>query len=173
MQKNQIKQEINKLLKLLDNIRVSHEQFINYEINKLINEVVGINNDLTLTDSTDYFSDIFKYFITSRRNKNLYQFLKDSFNQYNIILDVVINLNKLLDKPIKRVLTLEEIKQKEMLTIKDVELIYGYSKFAQKGYRSRIRHPLAHHKPSRRSKSANTKVYYKKKELEDWINNFL
>lgn len=60
-----------------------------------------------------------------------------------------------------------------MLSIKEVESLYGVSKTQQQDFRGRLRNPLTYHKQSTKSKSANTKVYYKRNELEDWMENFL
>ncbi len=68
---------------------------------------------------------------------------------------------------------LEKIQIKIFLDIKDVETLYGFSKTQQQGFRSRLRNPLPYIKESTKSKSANTKVQYKKQELENWIDNFL
>ena len=167
----EIKTEVQKLLKLLDSIKQTKENFLDYEINKMISECVGSNN--VSNDSTDYISDNFKMIIASKGNHNLHQFQKNLFNQYQVILDVVINLNNLLDKPIKKVQSLEEMQHKKMLSIKEVESLYGVSKTQQQGFRGRLKNPLPYHKQSTKSKSTNTKVYYKRSELEDWMENFL
>lgn len=167
----EIKKEVQKLLKLLESIRQTQKGFIDYEINKMISDTIGKNN--VSDDSTDYLGDNFKMIIASKGNHNLHKFQKHLFAQYQTILDIAINLNKLIDKPIKKIQSLEELQHKKLLSINDVELLYDFSKTQQQNYRGRLKNPLPHHKESTKSKSANTKVYYKKKELEDWIDNFL
>lgn len=117
--------------------------------------------------------DTLKSIVGSYGNKYLYTFHKNFIGQYQSILNVAINLNKLLDKPIKKVQSLEEIQHKKMLSVLEVELLYGFSKTQQQGFRGRLKNALPHHKQSTKSKSANTKVYYKKNEIDDWIGNFL
>ena len=167
----EIKNEVQKLLELLESIKQTQNDFIDYEINKMISDTAG--SDSISNDSTDYLSDSFKIIIASKGNQNLHQFQKDLFRQYQTILDITINLNQLLEEPIKKVQSIEELKQKTMLSIKEVEVIYGFSKSSQQGFRGRLKNSLPHHKSSTKSKSANTKVYYKRKELDDWIANFL
>lgn len=168
---NKIKTEIQKLQYILDEIKQCHINFVDFEINKLIHETSGVDiNDEV--EKVDYLSDNFKVLIASKGNKNLHKFQKNLIHQFEIILDVIINLNKLLDKPIKKIQSIEEIKQKELLSIKEVEQLFGISKTQQQGLRSRLKTPLPHHKQSTKSKSANTKVYYKKNELEEWFKNY-
>lgn len=167
----EMKKEVQKLLKLLETIKQTQNHFIDYEINKMINNAVG--NDNISNDSTDYLGNDFKMIIASKGNQNLHQFQKNLFSQYKTILNVTVNLNKLLEEPVKRVQSLEELQYKKLLSIKDVEYLYGFSKTQQQGFRGRLKNSLPHHKESTKSKSANTKVYYKKKELDDWIDNFL
>lgn len=170
----EIKNEIQKLLELLEHIKSEHNDFINYEINKILVDASGgnIQNDENFKENID-FGDKFKLILASRGNENLHIFQKNLIKNHQTILDIAINLNKLLDKPIKKVQSLEEIQHKKLLSIKEVEELYGFSKTQQQNYRSRLKNPLPRHKESTKSKSANTKVYYKKEELDDWIDNFL
>ena len=167
----EIKKEVQKLLNLLESVRKVQQDFIDYEINKMISDCIG--NNSVADESTNFLGDDFKMIIASKGNRNLRQFQKNLFSQYQTILGIAINLNKLLDKPIQKVQSLEEIQHKKLLSIKEVEELYGFSKTQQQNYRGRLKNPLPHRKESTKLKSANTKVYYNKKELDNWIDNFL
>lgn len=165
-----IKTEIQKLLTLLNYIKESHINFVDSEINKLIHESTGTENNKI--EKIDYLSDNFKVLIASRGNQDLHEFQKNLLYQFRTILDVILCLNKLINKPIKKIQSIDEIKQKELLSIKEVELLFGISKTQQQGLRGRLKNPLPHHKTSTKSKSSNTKIYYKNKEITNWIDNF-
>ena len=120
----------------------------------------------------EYIDEMVKLSLTSSTNE-LHEFQINFVKQYKKILNIAINLNKLLDKPIEKVKSIESIQHKVLLSVKDVELIYGFSKTQQQGFRGRMRNKLPHHKQSTKSKSANTKIYYKKDEIDNWIENFL
>ncbi len=61
---------------------------------------------------------------------------------------------------------LELAKLKDTIDAKDFELLYGYSKEAQKGFRNRLNNPL----PSI-PKPFGSKIQYRKIDVEDWLNN--
>lgn len=201
-----IKQQIMELLKVLDDMKKSYDDFTYNEINRYLGDTFGsesesyintiteildkpkkdklylkdhINNakqrytdDADIIDE-DFSNDVLKIALTPTRNQHNSNFQINFLKGYKRIQNVVINLNKLLDKPIKKVQSLEEMQHKKMLSIKEVESLYGVSKTQQQGFRGRLRNPLPYHKQSTKSKSANTKVYYKRNELEDWMENFL
>lgn len=202
----EIKKEINQLLKLLDDMKKSYDEYTDYEVAQyigktfgtesekyieLINEIVNkpTQNDIHVQDSVnkakekysedaeiidgDYLNEMLKSSLTEPTSKQSRIFKINFAKNYKRIQNVIINLNKLLDKPIKKVQTVEEIQYKKTLSVREVELLYGFSKTQQQGFRARMRNSLPHHKQSTKSKSANTKIYYKQKELDDWIDSFL
>jgi hypothetical protein len=183
-----IKVEINKLLKILADMKKHYNDYTRMQLNKYYGKLV---NDFTIyidnetKDNVPLREEIYKTIVNSKNNNEedmtialsndtlLQLFLINFVKEYQSIQNVVINLNKLLDKPIKKVQSLEEMQHKKMLSIKEVESLYGVSKTQQQGFRGRLRNPLPYHKQSTKSKSANTKVYYKRNELEEWMENFL
>lgn len=170
----EIEVEIKKLLKILDSISKTHEDFVNSQINNMINECTGVesNSKDDEYDKVDYLGDDFKLLIALKGNQKVHKFQKNLVSQYRTILDIVINLNKILDTPIKKVQRIEEIKQKLMLSVADVELVFSFSKTQQQNLRGRLKNPLPSHKASTKSKSSNTKIYYKIQEINEWIDNY-
>jgi hypothetical protein len=168
----EIKKQVQLLLKLLDNIKETHTYFVNFEINKMINEVANCKN-YNKTEDVDYISDSFKVLIASKGNQNLHKFQKDLVYQFKNILEIAINLNQLLDKPLKRIQSFDEVKQKKLLSVKEFEDLYGISKTQQQSFRGRLKNALPYYKQSTKSKSSNTKIYYKIEEIEAWIENYL
>lgn len=66
----------------------------------------------------------------------------------------------------EKLLALKMAKEKDIIDVKDFELLYGYSKEAQKGFRSRANNPL----PSI-PKPFGSKIQYRKIDVEDWLSN--
>lgn len=107
-----------------------------------------------------------KYF---KQNADTYDtLLTFALEMYHISDDIKIEELENLE-----VTRIKVAKEKKILSIKDVELIYNFSKSQQAGFRGRLINSLPHIKDSTNSKSANTKISYKKDELELWIDNFL
>lgn len=183
----QLKSEVKNLLQLLESIKDTRSRLLNIRwqegldkawephiiesnendegYRKLIDSNTTQTAKITVKQTED---DILK--VASKGNKDEYLLQKQLLQQYQTTLDIAINLNKLLQKPIKKVLSIEEIKHKELLTVKDVELLYGFSKTQQQGFRGRIRNSLPQ---VTKSRADNSKVHYRKQELDDWIDNFL
>lgn len=207
----EIKEEINHLLEVLDNMKQSYDNYLNSEIIKFTNKINDIDweselikhlekedkstsNEFSFLDMFSSKEDNVKEYTTIIKNKfqedadvidemvklsltssskELHEFQINFVKQHKRILNITINLNKLLDKLIEKVKSIEDIQHKVLLSVKDVEIIYGFSKTQQQGFRGRMRNKLPHHKQSTKSKSANTKIYYKKDEIDNWIENFL
>lgn len=186
-----IRTEINKLLKILENMKNHYEEYSNNQMMRYLNETLTVGDNIqmvinellnknrklynasTIAVDKDFMDKMLILSLTENKDAQFHLFKINFVKDYHSILNVVVNLNKLLDKPIKKVQSLQEVQHKIMLSIKDVESLYGFSKTQQQGYRSRLRNPLPYIKDSSKLKSANTKVQYKKQELEDWIYNFL
>ncbi len=64
----------------------------------------------------------------------------------------------------EKLLALKMAKEKEIIDVKEFELIYGYSKSAQKSFRSRLNDPLLYIQKGFRSK-----IMYKKSVVEEWL----
>jgi len=172
--------------RLLETIKKNHNNFINTETVKNIPKIIekyykiekeqdGIPSDRKFRKSkkTIKLKQNDKINISSFVNENLLKFQKNFILEYKTILNTVINLNKLLDKPIKKVSNIELIQHKKILTVKDVELLYSFSKDTQKSFRGRIHNSLPYIKELTKSLSANTRIYYKKSKIEEWVDNFL
>lgn len=106
------------------------------------------------------------------------QYYQQNADTYDTLLTFALDMYKLSDG-IKindledlEVTRIKVAKEKKILSVKDVELIYGFSKFQQADFRGRIMNPLPYIKSSTNSRSANTKISYKKDAFEHWIDNF-
>ncbi len=63
-------------------------------------------------------------------------------------------------------MAINKAKLKDIITVEEFELLYDYSKEAQKGYRGRLNDPLPY-----MQKSFGSKILYEKIDVEDWISN--
>jgi hypothetical protein len=90
---------------------------------------------------------------------------------YVTILNIALKLNTQLKKPNKRLTKIQDIKEKEILTTSDFELLYNFSKGKQATLRGRINNSLPYRKDGSKSKSSNTKILYNKKEVDIWYAN--
>ncbi len=66
----------------------------------------------------------------------------------------------------KELLAIKKAKLKDLISVKEFELLYGYSKEAQKGFRNRVNDTLPY-----KQKAFGCKIQYKKIDVEDWISN--
>lgn len=167
-----LKKEIKSILSILDDIKTTQNQiscniFVKTS-DKFLNKIYTHTKEKHPKTKISHKSEKLKQEI----DKQEYKLHKNLINQYRNLLDVAINLNKLLEKPIKSVSKNEERKHKLILTTKDVEELYSMSRDTQKSLRYRPNNPLPYKKDPTTSKSLNTKIYYKKSELDDWIENF-
>lgn len=64
----------------------------------------------------------------------------------------------------EKLLALELANLKEIIDVKEFELIYGFSKETQKGYRSRLNNPIPFIQ-----KKDKSKIMYKKSEVIKWL----
>ena len=64
----------------------------------------------------------------------------------------------------EKLLALKMAKEKDIIDVKEFELIYGYSESSQKSFRSRLNDPLLHIQKGFRSK-----IMYKKSVVEEWL----
>lgn len=158
---------------------------------ELINDIVNkpTKNDVHIQDAVnkakkkysedadiidgDYLNEMLKFSLTEPDNKQSRVFKINFVKNYKRIQNTIINLNKLLETPLKKIQLLEELRNKDILSVKEVELVYGFSKTQQQGYRGRIRNPLPVLNNDKKSTSLNNKIYYNKDTLDAWIDNFL
>ena len=63
-------------------------------------------------------------------------------------------------------LAIEKAKLKDIIDVKEFELIYSYSESAQKGFRSRLNDPLPYIQ-----KGHGSKIQYKKADVEAWLKH--
>jgi hypothetical protein len=100
-------------------------------------------------------------------NQNLDAFdslLKYASDVYELYDDLEIEyLDKLQEK---KLFDIKVAKEKDTINVKEFELLYGYSKESQKGYRGRIKNPLPYIQ-----KSHGSMILYKKIDVEEWLKN--
>lgn len=182
-----IKVEINKLQKILADMKKRYNDYAEKQLDKYYGELAKdfeLYIDNETKDNIALKEEIYKYFVTKSNQKDnlsividdnpqVQLFLINFVKNYQSILDVVINLNKLLDKPIKKIQSLEEVQHKKLLSVKEVEALHGFSKTQQQGFRGRLTNSLPYHKQTDSLKNHNAKIYYKRNEIEDWIDNCL
>ena len=95
-----------------------------------------------------------------------------NFYDFNIILkkksllENIVKLNKLNNKPISKVENIEILQAKKILTVKEFAEIYSISKTSQQNYRARLHDPLPHHQ-----KVEGGKITYVVDEVEKWFEN--
>ena len=166
MNDTQLKKIVTELLKDLKSIRDLRNTTINIMVEDELNKVCGIFSEVNEAKSNDTgFSDAMKLKIATKGNKSLYAIQTLYNNVYNSMLDNVISLNKLLEKPNKKLLEIDQIRQKEFITTKEFEKLYGYSVQWQTQKRSNIHDPLL------TVSGKNKKILYNTDEVKKWLDN--
>jgi len=170
---DKLREIINKLIQELDTIVETNNKLIDVNVVSGINEYKDSLKEakeapLTNTSKTIKvpMSDEVKLVIASKGHNSVYVLLKQQLHSYQTIADTAVQLNKILDKPITRVSKIEEAQAKSIITVEEVELLYGYGKESQKGYRSRIKNPLPY-----LQKGHGAKIQYNKKVVEAWLES--
>ncbi len=64
-----------------------------------------------------------------------------------------------------KLLEMKVIQSKEIISVNDFEILFGYSSSAQKGFRTRLNNPIPFIQKEFRSK-----IMYKRKEVDKWLN---
>jgi hypothetical protein len=166
MNDSKLKQTVAQLLKDLKSIRDLRDTTINMMVENELNKICGISSDVNEKNANDTgFSEAMKLKIATKGNKSLYTIQTLYNNVYNSMLNNVISLNKLLEKPNKKLLEIDQIRQKEFITAKEFEILYGYSVQWQTQKRSNIHYPL----PIVSEK--NKKILYNAIEVKKWLDN--
>ncbi|MDO9305082.1 MAG: hypothetical protein Q7T77_07105 [Sulfuricurvum sp.] len=136
-----------------------------FTINIIVNEAQ--NKDSSISDLTDDtgLDEETNLKIASGDNEELYAYNSLYILIYESMLDNVISLNKLLEKPNKKLLEIDQIRQKEFITVKEFEILFGYSSQWQAQRRSKLHDPLP------RATENKRKILYNTEEVRKWIEN--
>lgn len=87
------------------------------------------------------------------------------FNEYQKTLDEAIELNFKQHRPQIFFLSVADMKQKDYITVKEFETLYGYGASWQKQQRSKIHDPLP------RVSEHGKKILYNHKQIKEWLEN--
>lgn len=134
-----------------------------------------------MNNQLNTITTLIKHNVKTNRHKRIYisnsgipiqQYTKEYINTIQSLSDIhrqisetIQPLAKSLKKPNKRLLTLDDLKDKEFITVKEFELLYGYSAEWQSQRRSRIHNAL------KRVSDNKRKIIYKHSEVKDWLFN--
>lgn len=64
----------------------------------------------------------------------------------------------------KKLLELKLLNEKEIISVKEFEILYEYSRSAQKGFRGRLNNPIPYIQ-----KEFNSKILYNKEDVSKWL----
>ena len=154
-----------KLLAELDNIKETQDKILNTSVDDELNKLLGIEKQGEDIQPVD-ISDTFKLKIATCGNKTQYTLQKQLRKTYENILDIAIELNNKIDKPFERLIKIQEAKEKDIINVKEFELLYQYNATSQAGLRGRLHDPLP-----KIQLGYGAKIQYKKVEIEHWIDN--
>jgi len=166
MNEKKLKSTIYQLLENLQSIKILRDTTINLMVENELNKVCGISSEVNKNNTDDSgFSDAMKLKIATKGNKPLYDIQTQNNSLDESVLDNVISLNRLLEKPNKKLLEIDQIRQKELITVKEFEILFGYSSQWQTQKRSNLRDPLP------RVSENKKKILYNAEEVRKWIEN--
>lgn len=108
-------------------------------------------------------------------NETALLFYTQNLETYDSLLNYAIEIYELYDNlnieyfdkiKEKKLLEIQTAKEKDIINVKEFELLYGYGKESQKGYRSRLHNQLPYIQ-----KTHGSMILYSKVDIENWLKN--
>jgi len=126
-----------------------------------IDLITGFDTEIKIDDFNPNEIMLYMYNLNLENIKELESYALKLYRLYKNENKAIPYYDELENKKIQE---LKLLKEKDFISVKEFELLYGYSSTAQKGFRGRLRNPIPFIQ-----KGLGSKVTYETKEVLKWL----